>query len=271
MLIPRPVQAYATPEYESLYNLGFQYDQIQWQMTPAERWVLIALVRELAPTCALEIGTSHGGSLSVLTRFAAHVYSLDIDPTCAARLAVQYPNVTFITGNSADTLPGLLAQLQQAAQPPGFILIDGDHSYYGVKRDIEIVLTHIRPTQPLYILMHDSFYPDCRRGIRDAAWTACPYVHAIELDFVPGIFHQRAPFYRQMFGGFAFAVLLPAERDGPLTITAEQNLLFQTVLGHSLHAKTCSVLVRELVTVMRYKLQGVFYLLKQRMFARAKH
>jgi hypothetical protein len=87
--------------------------------------------------------------------------------------------------------------------------------------------------------MHDSFNPDCRQGMADASWAASPYVHFVELDFVPGVFQSRPDFfYRQMWGGFALALLLPVERKGHLNMHAQQDALFHIALPHSVHLHT---------------------------------
>ena len=205
----------------------------EWQMAEAERCALIMLLNERRPACAIEIGTAQGGSLSALARFSEKVYSLDVNPACREQLGPKFSNAEFITGKSQKTLPPLLDQLQQANGGLGLVLIDGAHSRDGVRQDIENLL-HFRPTQLLYIVMHDSFNPECRRGILEAGWSKSPYVHFVELDFVPGILQSHPDRYREMWGGLALAILLPVERKGSLAVHANQELLFQTVLQHSI-------------------------------------
>ncbi len=126
---------------EAVFNrYGFINPKEGWEMSRAEAFALIMLLRELTPDYAIEIGTSQGGSLSVISRFAKRVYSIDIDPTCHERLGLQYPNTEFIAGHSQEILPPLLRQLQEAEHSLEFVLIDGDHSQNGVNRDIENVL-----------------------------------------------------------------------------------------------------------------------------------
>ena len=175
------------------------------------------------------------GSLAVLSRFCKKVYALDIDPACETSFRGQFANVDFMTGDSTHTLPALLSRLQAERAPLGFILIDADHSRDGVWRDIESILRYV-PERPLYVLMHDSFNPECRRGMREAHWSVNPYVHLVELDFVSGRFvTQEEDGYRQMWCGFALAVLLPERRIGRLTIHENESLLFDTALRHSVY------------------------------------
>ncbi len=103
--------------------------------------------------------------------------------------------------------------------PLQFVLIDGDHSEEGLRNDINDLLRY-RPTAPLYIVMHDSFNPDCRRGIRGAKWAANPHVHLVELDYVSGRLMPKDEdgSYRQMWCGIALAVLLPEVRTGNLVM-----------------------------------------------------
>jgi len=79
----------------------------------------------------------------------------------------------------------VLAQIEAAQEPLGFVSIDADHSREGIQRDIHSVLRYT-PVKPLYIVMHDSFNPDCRNGMPEANRPANAHVHLLELDFVTG-------------------------------------------------------------------------------------
>lgn len=130
-------------------------------MSPSEQAAMILLLQNLKPSVAIEIGTKLGGSLQVLARFSKKVYSLEIDPEVERRLAGKYPNVEFIIGPSTETLPPLLKRLEAEQANLGFVLVDGDHTTKGVKSDINNVL-EFKPRHPLYVVMHDSFNPECR-------------------------------------------------------------------------------------------------------------
>lgn len=206
-----------------------------WQMSAAERSALLHVLRVAQPAHAIEVGTAEGGSLSAIAQFARQVYTLDKEASCAEALAGRFANVRFLTGSSAETLPPLIEELTAARAALGFALIDGSHERAKVRADVENLLA-FRPTEgPLYVLMHDSFHPDCRAGIAEAGWAANPHVHRVELDFVTGVFHEREAISRQMWGGFALALLKPEPRAGELHVTARQGLLFQTVAAASIH------------------------------------
>ncbi|MGI0492785.1 class I SAM-dependent methyltransferase [Alkalinema pantanalense CENA528] len=223
----------------------FLFDDLalHWQMTRCERYALASLLDAAKPDVAIEIGTYQGGSLQVISRKAQKVYSIDISPDCKAQLSPHFSNVEFLTGSSQDLLPQLLQQIQQNNEVLNFVLIDGDHSTEGVRRDINAVLQYV-PTQPLYIVFHDSFHPPCRQGILAADWQQCEYIHYVEIDFIPGVYHYE-PFDtaepRSMYGGLAVAKMLPQKRTDELVIYQSQKGLFDTIYPHSCHAPVVPV------------------------------
>ena len=208
------------------------------QMTTCEMLSLQQILQSLSPQRAIEIGTYRGGSLQVLSRFCQRVESIDIDPIVQINLSHLFSNVTFHAGNSAELLPSVLRSEPQSCYPVGFVLIDGDHSTEGVRRDINALLTVV-PSCEMVVLMHDAFNPDCRAGILSANWQLCPHVHEVEIDYIPGVYHQQAydtAAARTMWGGFACALLKPDPRQGDLVISQRQQGLFQSVLLQSSHA-----------------------------------
>ena len=180
-----------------------------WMMSPAEQMGMFYLLDRLRPKVAIEIGTRFGGSLQVVSQFADRVYSLDIDPAVTQRLEGAFPNVEYLIGSSDQTLPPLIDRLNAEEAPLGFALVDGDHSSEGVRKDIDNLL-RFKPKVPLYIIMHDSFNPICRDGLRRAAWADCPYVHAVELDFVAGTVNSAPTFAGELWGGLALGISCPS-------------------------------------------------------------
>lgn len=207
---------------------------VEWQMQPGEQAALVALLSGLRPKVAIEIGSRYGGSMQVLHRHADRVISLDIDPTCRDRLGPQFPKAEFVTDDSKAALPPLMKRLANEGAEVGFMLIDGDHSAAGVRGDICGLLGY-RPACPMFVLMHDSFNPSVREGIRTSPWADNPHVHAVELDYVPGVMVLDAEAYREMWGGFALAVLLPEPRAVGLKVTARMDRLYRIVYRSSAH------------------------------------
>jgi hypothetical protein len=115
--------------------------------------------------------------------------------------------------------------LQSEAAGLGFVLVDCDHSREGVRRDIDALMAW-RPTIPLFIVMHDSFNPECRAGLRTANWSANGYVEYVELDFVAGSVSPTPQFRGELWGGLAVAKLAATPRPGPLEIVARAEMTF---------------------------------------------
>jgi hypothetical protein len=208
---------------------------IEWWMTYQERVALIQLLEFVRPPVALEIGTYLGGSLQVIATRAQKVYALDVNPQVCEWLDGRFTSVTFRTGDSKLLLPALLREIEDRREELGFVLIDGDHTREGVRQDINSVLRYT-PRRPLYVVLHDSFNPECRAGMLAADWQECPYAHYVHLDFVGGKF-APSPQGLEMWGGLGLAVLLPEKRAGTLTILHCGDTLFNTVYPFSIHSQ----------------------------------
>jgi len=207
-------------------------------MTRCEKFGFASILNVAASKTAIEIGTYQGGSLQMLSKHCGKVYSVDISDEYQKSLKTRFPNVDFFLGDSKKLLPEVLRQIRENREELGFVLIDGDHSTEGVRGDIECVLRHV-PTRPLYVVLHDSFNPHCRKGMLTARWEQNEYVHYVEIDFIPGVYHYKAfdtapP--RSMYGGLALALLLPEKRKDQLTVHQSQKALFDAVFPHSYHA-----------------------------------
>jgi hypothetical protein len=193
-----------------------------WQMLTPERMALTGLLARIRPRHAVEVGVYYGGSLSLIAQFCDRVWALDIDPAVATRFAVP-PNVELRIGAPDGLLTNTLDELDAADVAVNFVLIDADHSAAGVRRDIESVIHRpTPPSEPMFIVIHDSGNPECRRGIAGADWAASPYVHHVELDFVPGqiIEHDIRDDHSEVWGGFALAYVSPPLRRGDLAVSA---------------------------------------------------
>jgi len=214
----------------------FVFDDLplHWQMTRCEKFALGSLLTHIDPETSIEVGTYKGGSLQVISDSSAEVYSIDINP-CDDSITSKFNNVRFLTGPSKEILPDLLKRIYEFNQHLQFVLIDGDHSTEGVRGDINAVLQY-HPSSPLYVVLHDSFHPPCRQGMLTASWQECPWVHYVEIDFIPGVYHHEAfdtAAPRSMYGGLAVAVLKPELRKGELVIHQSQRGLYDMVRKNS--------------------------------------
>ncbi len=194
-------------------------------MLLAEKMALTGLLARLRPRNALEIGTYYGGSLSLIAQFAERVWAVDIDPDVPNRFTVP-PNVDLRIGAPDGLVTGIMDELARAGIALNFILIDADHSTEGVRRDIETVIGRLSPPKDdCFIVIHDSGNRACRQGILSADWASCPYVHSVEIDFVPGqiIEHARQGDAGEVWGGLAMAFLSPRPRAHPLVVQASSR------------------------------------------------
>jgi cephalosporin hydroxylase len=122
---------------------------------------LLRRVQALQPQRLCEIGTSSGGTLYLLTRVApeiATIVSIDISipahtGRARANLGRGAQSVRSLEGDSHD--PATVERLRRelAGHPLDFLLIDGDHSYAGVKSDFELYAPLVRPGG--LIALHD--------------------------------------------------------------------------------------------------------------------
>jgi predicted O-methyltransferase YrrM len=127
----------------------------------SEIMVLLQRVRDLQCQTLLEIGTAAGGTLYLLTRAAsrhATLVTLDlaIDPdhwAGVSTFALDQQRLVPLEGNSNDsrTLERLKDLL--AGRPLDFLLIDGDHSAFGVRQDFALYSSLVAPGG--MIVFHD--------------------------------------------------------------------------------------------------------------------
>lgn len=190
---------------------------VLWQMSMAERATIFHLLGKLPKRgTAIEIGSYKGGFTRVLSKHFNKVYSLDIDHSNIVDKD-SFGNVEWITGDSKETLPKLILELDEI----DFILIDGDHSYEAVLQDIQNVLEYV-PKSDTILLIHDSWYEPSRNAINRADWNGCPYVHYIEKDLVTGDAHGRV-----LVGGLALVLLSAEPREGNVEILQTHDYLYR--------------------------------------------
>lgn len=211
----------------------FKVDEsLEWQMSRAEKYCLINLLQHLKPEAAVEIGTYKGGSLQVLNQFATNVYSIDISTAPKKYLSEKFPKVRFRVGESHTTITSVFKEIEATGQQLSFILVDGDHTTKAVRQDLEAILTYPHKNE-ITIILHDSFNPQSRRGIKSINYKAYPFVSYVELDYITGSFWHNNT-YREMWGGFAMIKIDPSNTK-PLEYMASQEHLFQRAYWSSLH------------------------------------
>jgi hypothetical protein len=204
-----------------------------WLMSYSEKAALYFIVARTRPQVVIEIGAKYAGSTYVFSQFANKVYVVDIDPAVAARCR-HLANVEVLIGDSSKLVAPLIQRLNHSGEGWDFALVDGDHSSQGVRNDLNAVLEQ-RPLRRAWIAMHDSFNPACRKGIKDADWNK-PWVHQVEVDFVPGHLQSRPSIGGEMWGGISLAEVRPEDRPGPeIQIKEDSGHLFDVAYLHSVH------------------------------------
>jgi hypothetical protein len=163
-------------------------DDEDWMMMPGEQAAIKGLLAELQPAFAIEIGTAGGGSLRRIAAAAGHVHTFDLaDPPQALSIL---DNVSFHVGDCHVLLPKLLAQLTDERKNVDFVLVDGDHTPEGVKRDVEDLLGSPAISRTV-ILLHDTTNPDVRAGLEAVDYAAWPQVVQVDLDWIPGYMFRK--------------------------------------------------------------------------------
>jgi Methyltransferase domain len=191
-----------------------------WQMSFGERATLEGVLSQLQPSLALEIGTAEGGSLRRVAAHAGEVHSFDLVPPPPDLAGLE--SVTFHSGDSHELLPRVLADLAAAGRNVDFVLVDGDHSAAGVKRDLLDLLASDAIRQTI-VLLHDTMNDEVRAGIEAARAHEHPKVAYLDLDFVPGYLARHEPYRLELWGGLGliavdeartFNAVGPVRQDG---------------------------------------------------------
>jgi hypothetical protein len=173
-------------------------------MSFGERAALEGVLAQLQPRLAIEIGTAEGGSLARIAAHGEEVHSFDL--VAPSEQARNLPGVTIHTGDNHELLPRLLAELAEAGRNVDFVLVDGDHSTEGVRRDVEDLLDSPAIGHTL-ILMHDTMNEVVRAGLEQVAYGGYPKVAHVDLDFVAGYMFQEPELKYELWGGLGLVVV----------------------------------------------------------------
>lgn len=204
-------------------------ESIYWQMNISEKSSILYLLEKMKnKNTAIEIGSYRGGFLRILDKYFKKVYSCDIDHSLLTNKNI-YKKVDFVDGDSKATLPILIDKINNSDEIVNFVLIDADHEYDGVKKDIKNILK-IKPKDDLIILIHDSWYDPSRAAIIDSDWNSNPYVHYIDTDFVAGDICYSGMYGKDiLISGLALIIMSPEKRDEKLNINQSQDKLYCTI------------------------------------------
>ena len=195
-------------------------------MVLGEQAALEGLLSRLRPRLAIEIGTAEGGSLRCLARHCEEVHSFDLEH---GEELEELPGVELHSGDSHVLLPAALAKLEREGRNVDFVLVDGDHTAEGVRRDMEDLLASgaLRST---VILAHDAGNDEVRQGLEAVDYAGSGKVVAFDLDFVAGHLSREGAYAGQLWGGFALVVAAAGATDGePETLRPDMYPAFEVL------------------------------------------
>jgi hypothetical protein len=182
-----------------------------WQMSYGERTVIEGMLSMLKPRLAIEIGRAEGGSLRRIAAHSEEVLSFDlVEP--APELA-SLSNVRALSGDSHAQLPVELQRIAGEARNVDFILVDGDHTTDGVRRDIQDLLESEAVANTI-ILIHDTLNEEVREGVEQVDYGSFEKVAWVELDFVPGYVARLPERLGECWGGIGLIIVEEAGRAG---------------------------------------------------------
>lgn len=173
-----------------------------WQMSLGERAALLGLLSQLEPDVAIEIGSMEGACLRQIAGYARDVHSFDLNPPS---LAVP-DNVTLHTGDSHELLPAVLAELHERGRNVDFVMVDGDHTPEGVRRDIQDLLDSPAVGRTI-ILIHDTTNERVRQGVDAVRFLAWPKVAHVELDWIPGRLFAEPRLHNELWYGLGLVIV----------------------------------------------------------------
>lgn len=145
---------------------------------------LEGVLTQVKPKLSIETGTAQGGSLRRIAKHSKEVHAFDIVPE-VADLGKTIKNVTFHIGDSSVLLPEALDGFAKKRKHVDFALIDGDHTFEGVKRDA-LAIVNSDACRRTVIIFHDTANEEVRAGIEAAELHRHPKVSVCLLDFIPG-------------------------------------------------------------------------------------
>ena len=159
-----------------------------WLMSAREKLGLIGLLFCLKPKKVLELGYHRGGATKWLAEFSEKVITVDVN-----EFVSDAPNLFHNVEAWNCPTHQAASKIKKEKLFFDLAIIDADHSRKATSADINGIIEHSD-----IILMHDSFNPDCRKGMMDALKNQKS--HAYYLDFIPSVSKSDG-----LWGGLAIA------------------------------------------------------------------
>jgi hypothetical protein len=173
---------------------------------------------------SVEIGTAEGGSLDRIAAYSSSVHSFDLVPP---QLSAEHAtNVTLHTGDSHELLPIELDGFAKRGENVDFVMLDGDHSSAGVRRDLEDLLNS-EALATTVILIHDTTNETVRSGLDSVHYDVWPKVAHVDLDFVPGYVFSEERVRYQLWGGLG-VVIVDSSRLAYASASSVEDRYFST-------------------------------------------
>jgi len=236
------------------------FEDAVWQMSLGERAAVEGVLTQLEPALAIEIGSAEGGALRRIAAHATEVHSFDLTAPSLA----QPDNVALHVGDSHELLPVFLAELVERDRNVDFVLVDGDHSPEGVRRDLEDLLDS-RAVARTVILIHDTANERVRSGVDAVRFAAWPKVTHVELDWVPGRMFAQPELRDELWYGLGLVLVDSARlaygsgpvyeqryRDwGPLFAELRETILLRAQEPGAADLEPADVLLRRVRSMSR--------------------
>jgi hypothetical protein len=180
------------------------------------RDLILSCLEAAQARTVLEIGSESGAFTRELLSFAAaregEVWCVEPYPTLELeQLGATEPRFHLIAGRSPEALEGI--------EPCDAYIVDGDHNYWTVSRELEHALSDRDPGQAPLVVLHDVSWPSGRRDqyyAPDALPPGAVHAHAWDRGSLPG---EENAVRGGLRGDGAFAVALRegGDRNGVRT------------------------------------------------------
>ncbi len=157
-------------------------------MSSREKLGLIGLLYCLKPERIIEFGFHRGGTTRWLAQFAKEIITVDVNEF-VTNASKKYQNIEAWNCPTSEALE----KIKEKKLAFDLAIVDADHSRKAVCKDISGLIKHAD-----VILMHDSFNPECRKGMQDALKSQNS--HAYNLEFMPSVLKHDG-----LWGGLAIA------------------------------------------------------------------